>query len=232
MPNRAPAFQFYADDFLSGVADMTQSEVGAYMLLLCAQWSRGAIPDDQDRLRLVAKGDVSAHVMSKFPGGKNQRMERERVKQEEYRANRSSSGKFGANRRWHSHSTAIAQPMANHMANDSSPSPSPSPVQRESKGGLDANIPTWPEVKAMADGLCIPEATAKAFFDHNEGNQLWVNRHGYLVNVRVKLQVWHNQSRKGNNGNNRNTIHKGPDRNAGTANAGKGSQYAAAAERV
>ena len=34
-----PAFQFYTDDFLGGVSDMTQAEVGAYILLLCAQWN-------------------------------------------------------------------------------------------------------------------------------------------------------------------------------------------------
>jgi uncharacterized protein YdaU (DUF1376 family) len=75
---KPPAFQFYADDFLAGTADMTQPEVGAYILLLCHQWGRGAIPSDPARAALIAKGEVPAHVMAKFPNGKNERLERVR----------------------------------------------------------------------------------------------------------------------------------------------------------
>lgn len=39
MPNKAPAFQFYAQDFLTGVMDMTMEERGLYITLLARQWS-------------------------------------------------------------------------------------------------------------------------------------------------------------------------------------------------
>lgn len=124
---KPPAFQFYADDFLAGVADMTQAEVGAYILLLCNQWNSGAIPTDKTRLGLIAKGEVSDHVVSKFPNGRNNRLERVRRDQKEHRKLRASAGKAGANKRWQGHSNAMPLPMANGMAKDSSPSPSPTP---------------------------------------------------------------------------------------------------------
>ena len=82
---KPPAFQFYPDDFLGGVADMTQAEVGAYILLLCSQWGRGEIPPDPDRAALIAKGPVSTHVLAKFPNGQNPRLEAVRIEQDNYR---------------------------------------------------------------------------------------------------------------------------------------------------
>ena len=122
---------------------MTQAEVGAYILLLCRQWATGEIPADYDRLKLIAKGEVSDHVLAKFPEGKNVRMEKIRAGLEEFRKCKSQSGKIGADKRWHemakngtpiispmanawqTHGTPIISPMANTMANDSSPSPTP-----------------------------------------------------------------------------------------------------------
>lgn len=141
---KPPAFQFYGDDFVAGTSDMTQAEVGAYILLLCRQWATGEIPADYDRLKLIAKGEVSDHVLAKFPDGKNARMEKVRAGLEEFRKSKSESGKIGADKRWErmakngtpilspmanawqTHGTPIILPMANTMANDSSPSPSPS----------------------------------------------------------------------------------------------------------
>lgn len=108
---------------------MSNEERGLYITLLCIQWSKGGIDNDTfDRLSSGMAQPLASYVKSKFVIGsdghlRNTRMEDERAKQDAFRANRSESGKAGAKSRWHSHSTAIAQPMAN----DSSPSPSPSP---------------------------------------------------------------------------------------------------------
>ena len=93
----SPAFQFYPDDFLGGVADMTQTEVGAYLLLLCHQWNRGSIPVQTERQQLIAKGPVTEHVLSKFkkcPDGqlRNERMEKIRVQQQDYRDKQRAKG--------------------------------------------------------------------------------------------------------------------------------------------
>ena len=84
-----PSFQFYPDDFMAGVADMTQAEVGAYILLLCQQWNRGSIPVQPERQQLLAKGLVSEHVLAKFQVGpdgtlRNARLESTRQKLNEY----------------------------------------------------------------------------------------------------------------------------------------------------
>ena len=125
---KAPAFQFYPDDFLGGVADMTQAEVGAYILLLCSQWGRGEIPGDPERLALVAKGPVSPFVLTKFPAGKNGRMEEVRARQEAFRKACSDAGKRGGgNPKLKSKGTFKPPLKVNTKVPINSPSPTPSP---------------------------------------------------------------------------------------------------------
>jgi uncharacterized protein YdaU (DUF1376 family) len=53
MSTKSPAFQLYAQDFLTGVMDLTMEERGVYITLLCKQWSlynENGIP--KKRLRL------------------------------------------------------------------------------------------------------------------------------------------------------------------------------------
>lgn len=50
---RSPSFQFYADDFLAGTCDMSMEEVGAYIRLLCAQWSKQKLRDDAQILMRI-----------------------------------------------------------------------------------------------------------------------------------------------------------------------------------
>jgi uncharacterized protein YdaU (DUF1376 family) len=128
----SPAFQFYADDFLAGVADMSQSEVGAYILLLCQQWNRGSIPDDAARQKALAKGEVSTHVLSKFQLRKgklrNRRMEIERRKQAEYRKKQREKGiKSGQSRREPRFNSGSSSVGTGRQPEGNSPSPSPSP---------------------------------------------------------------------------------------------------------
>ncbi len=97
---KPPAFQFYVDNFREGVCDMTQDEVGAYILLLCYQWSQGAIPKERARMERAAAGPVSDHVLRKFQTGadgelRNERLEREREKQTAFRESRAINGSKG-----------------------------------------------------------------------------------------------------------------------------------------
>jgi len=100
-----PAFQFYSGDFIAGTTAMSPAEVGAYIRLLCYQWSNGSIPDDPRKLRQIVGGPVSADVLAKFkPAGDgrlaNQRLEQERQKQTEYREKQRQKGiRSGAARR-------------------------------------------------------------------------------------------------------------------------------------
>lgn len=83
----APAFQFYAQDFLVGTADMTAKEVGGYTRLLCYQWTKGGLPNNMEKLRQLCgiyDDDAAVHtVLEKFrlcEDGKirNDRMEKGR----------------------------------------------------------------------------------------------------------------------------------------------------------
>lgn len=125
---KAPAFQFYPDDFLGGVADMTQAEVGAYILLLCAQWGRGEIPLEADRVAMIAKGPVSQHVMAKFPGGRNQRMEQVRQKLEDFRKACSDAGRKGGGNPNLRSSKGTFKGKFKGGLNSPSPTPSPTPT--------------------------------------------------------------------------------------------------------
>lgn len=127
---KPPAFQFYPDNFIQGVSDMEQCEVGAYILLLCYQWNHGSIPADKPRLERIAHGYVSDHVLAKFRlfDGllKNERLELEREKQEAYRKTRAENGAKGGRPKAHANHMVLKQ-EPNGKAYESSPSPSPSP---------------------------------------------------------------------------------------------------------
>tara|TARA_R100001369_G_scaffold80222_1_gene110480 strand:- start:424 stop:1110 length:687 start_codon:yes stop_codon:yes gene_type:complete len=51
MYNNPPAFQFYPQDFITGVMYLTMEERGMYITLLCIQWSKNRIP--KKRLGLI-----------------------------------------------------------------------------------------------------------------------------------------------------------------------------------
>lgn len=130
---KPPAFQFYADDFLAGTMAMSQQEVGAYIRLLCHQWSNGGIPLDQGKLRRIAGGKVSGEVLSKFESVdgvlRNRRLEEERQKQEAFRQKQSAN----AYARWEKSGNATACPKTdaniNATPHTKSCSPSPSPIE-------------------------------------------------------------------------------------------------------
>jgi len=144
--NQPPAFQFYADDFIAGVADMTQNEVGAYIMLLAHSWNtRGLDPTDPARLKLLAKGDVSEHVLRKFKlrNGRlyNPRQEKERRKQVVYRLAQAVNGaKGGRPSSKPKPNPSLSSGLSQIEPKKSSPSPSPSPVSKEEKKGLSFDL--------------------------------------------------------------------------------------------
>lgn len=99
---KAPAFQFYVQDFLIGTSHFTAEETGAYIRLLCHQWDNGFIEDDDQKLKKISGISVKKmkNILKKFsktkPGQlKNLRLERERKKQADSRKRRSDAGKKG-----------------------------------------------------------------------------------------------------------------------------------------
>jgi uncharacterized protein YdaU (DUF1376 family) len=208
---RAPAFQLYADDFLSGTSEMTAEEVGAYIRLLCHQWTKGGLPNDPERLVRMAGlmgspmgSPSSGYVVAKFSlcaDGmlRNARLERIREERESFIQKQSESGKSGALKRWNpgnpngepnrvAMATPMATPMANGCPNDSSPSPSPSPIKKDI-----APSSPW----AVAFGLELPEKLQTQ--NCLEAAKLWLeykkeNRKGYKrIGLQSTLTKWANE---------------------------------------
>ena len=85
---QSPAFPFYVQDFICGTSLMTAEQVGGYLRLLCQQWDKGGIPDDDKllkRLSGIRKASTLNVVKEKFAKCedgmlRNERLEREREK--------------------------------------------------------------------------------------------------------------------------------------------------------
>ena len=97
---KSPAFQFYVQDFLTGTMHMSAEEIGAYILLLCHQWDKGALPDnDKDLLKISrTRLKILEQVKTKFVKGedgllRNARLEKEREKQAAYKEKMAEAGR-------------------------------------------------------------------------------------------------------------------------------------------
>ena len=121
MVNKPPAFQFYAGDFDQGTAEMTAEQTGCYIRWLCHQWVAGSIP--LDPLQLAGLTRITSEIFArvwpavgpKFQPAedgrlRNARLESEREKQREWRAELSGSGKEGAKARWQDKELADPKP--------------------------------------------------------------------------------------------------------------------------
>jgi len=114
--NKAPAFQFYANDWLSSthIPLMTPAEEGAYIRLLSYMWNDPCcgLPDDKERLQTLSrltstdKGVIGSILacFEKHPTKAgyitNKRLFSERKKQEEWREHQRDAGKKGMESRW------------------------------------------------------------------------------------------------------------------------------------
>lgn len=158
---KAPAFQFYADDFLSGTMTFSNEQRGLYIALLCLQWSQGSVRlEDARELAGRMAQERMARVLAKFVDDgqgnlKNARLEVERTKQNDFREAKSEAGRAGNAKRWHNHRTTIAQPshsdgehVSDTIANGRSPSPSPSPEYRREYASIGVGA-----TAAMTDGM-------------------------------------------------------------------------------
>jgi len=170
-PSTAPAFQFYTNDFLGSpkVQVMSTIEVGAYWLLLCAEWNAGSLPTDMNRLAATArmkpkpferlwKGVLGECFIQR--GGKlyNDRLESERKKQSDYRKQQ----KDKADKRWQSHGNATAMPdsgtrhpVGNALLSSSSSSSSSS-IKNTHTARASAPIHQTHKNHAACGRVCVP----------------------------------------------------------------------------
>ena len=154
---------------------MTNEERGAYIALLCIQWSKEALTEN-DFQRVCAGMPPHSQRMcqSKFQidaegNYKNQRLETEREKQVQYRKKQTDN----ANKRWLGNATAYATALPADMPNACSPSPSPSPSNKEESIAPKSQrsrfvVPSVQEVETACVEIGLPASEAGRFIDHYE----------------------------------------------------------------
>lgn len=103
----APAFDFYPERWLVGVATMSDAEQLAYLRLLCHQWLLQGLPADVPALKRLGGKGVTPAVLAKLPlhadgRRRNARLETIRTEQRERIAKKSEQRRAAAQKRWHS----------------------------------------------------------------------------------------------------------------------------------
>lgn len=102
---KSPAFQFYVQDFLSGVKFFSAEETGAYILLLCEQWDSGFIENNEKILKKITgiSPKKLQKVLEKFEKKENKfinkRLHEEKVKREEFITKSRLAGEESAKKR-------------------------------------------------------------------------------------------------------------------------------------
>lgn len=198
---RAPAFQFYADDFLAGTMTMTNEERGAYISLLCLQWSKGFVTElDIQRICLGMPTHCQGICQSKFQLGddghyRNQRLEVERSKQKE----RSQKQSDIANLRWNKDAKAMpthyqedAEAYAKSVPEVCSPSPSPSPIikiQADKPPSTRFQKPTLEQLNTKAALIGLSTTEVDKFWNYYESNGWKVGKNP-MKSWSAALQNW------------------------------------------
>ena len=120
--NKDPAFLLYSSDFLTGVSDLTMTERGKYITLLCLQHQKGHLSNKTINL---AVGKMPKSLLDKFQKDSdgnyfNDRLEEVINKREIYAKSRSKNGKKGGRPKKHSKSTRdnISKAYEKHTENE------------------------------------------------------------------------------------------------------------------
>jgi len=200
---KAPAFQFYADDFLAGTLEMSQEEVGQYIRLLCHQWNRGSIPVETEKQQRLTGGCVSVDVLVKFrlcEDGllRNERLETVRSEKDRYLQQQSQKGRKSAELR--KLASTVVQPDTQPESNSgsttveirlqpkvNSPSPTPTPNNKEESIAPKSQrshftTPTVEEVQAECVRIELSLLEAPKFVDYYESK-------GWIVG-KAKMKSW------------------------------------------
>lgn len=111
-----PAFLFYSNDFLTGVADLTMEERGQYITLLCLQHQKGPL---SEKTIWLSVGNVSVDVLNKFETNTNgffinKRLQEEIDKRSIFIESRRKNGEKGGRPSKNNHKDNL---MDNHKDN-------------------------------------------------------------------------------------------------------------------
>jgi hypothetical protein len=112
---------------------MTNEERGAYIALLCIQWSKEALTENDFQRVCIGMPPHSQRIcQSKFQidaegNYRNQRLQSEREKQDQYRKKQTDN----ANKRWVGNATAYPTALPVDIPKVCSPSPTPTPNNKK-----------------------------------------------------------------------------------------------------
>lgn len=132
MPRDAPAFDFYPERWLSGVAVFSDAEQIAYLRLLCHQWLNEALPDNPAALKRLGGKGVTPQLLAKFPAGsdglrRNPRLEVIRTEQRERIARASDKARKMALTKWEKERLRALEKPSPNTAQPSATQPSGQP---------------------------------------------------------------------------------------------------------
>lgn len=202
--NKSPAFQFYASDFLVDTAEMTNSEVGAYIRLLSHQWVNGGLNSDPNRLAnavgtgLLEVWDDIKHKFELCEDGKyrNPKLEKVRQAQINYRNKQSEAGKKGAAKRWDSNPNS--NPNSKKVALQSSSSTSSSVSQKKGFAPPSLNeVQAYFEEKGEAPFPARSESEKFIDFYESKG---WMVGKNKMKNWKASVRNWLKRNGSNNNG--------------------------------
>lgn len=179
---------------------MTKEQRSAYRDLLDYMWDSGncRLLNDQETLRTLADCTVEEWksigpvVMAQFvTTGRcyitNRKLRFVWEERMSFKENRSEAGKKGAKTRWHSHSSAIAQPMANDSSASASSSASTSTTAK-SKENPKTNA--TPAASPQLDlPIWVPEPTWKAYAEMRSKMRCPLTPHATIL-IFKKLKAW------------------------------------------
>lgn len=176
---KAPAFQFYASDFLASVMTMTNEERGAYITLLCIQWDKGWVTQvDFQRITAGMPPHSFGICQSMFQTDANgnlinSRLERVRAQQVVNKQKQVDN----ANKRWEHHAKSMpdvcqtyAMALPTHMPNVCSPTPTPIKDNTDAPKSPRVRFqkPTVDELTAEALKIGLPVTEVDKFFNYYE----------------------------------------------------------------
>lgn len=210
----APAFDFYPERWLVGVAGMSDAEQLAYLRLLCHQWLLGdaGLPADLAALKRLAGRGVTHAVLAKLPEGpdgrrRNVRLETVRQEQRARIAKRREGALKTNAKRWGtdagneslSDRSATHQRLADHVAIESPP-PTTHPKDANNAGAHEVpaqqQTPALSTVLAWAGTIGCPADKAEIWFHEHEARPLspagrWTDRDGNAVHrPQSALAAW------------------------------------------
>lgn len=186
---KAPAFQFYPKDFMTdgNVVRMTLQERGAYITLLCLCWTDLSLPADMGSLARSCGVSTTAFTrlwpalapcFTVTEGRLMQpRIERERQKQETYRALKAEAGRKGGRPKATSKQkkAQVISSLSTIEAKESPPSSSSSSFSDLPSSSSVSDLQFAEEVMTLQPGsTTIPRAHKPALVGDERFRQFWL----------------------------------------------------------